>query len=184
MEKQKKKKELTKFIIIIVTIPLFIILIAGIIGFSSGGTNNLFEKKDHWTNYLLSMNIVDAKLTRYRSKELGDAEDFDKTVTINEDDIEEILLNFKESKLTKTWVSGIGGPDKEHLTITYKKKGEKYDFEIYYGSIMVDKLDEELKNLLEKNKYSENDKEKDVPNSFYFYGIDNYNYMIFDKYFK
>ena len=44
---------------------------------------------------------------------------------------------------------------------------------------------EELKNILEQNKYDEKNTEyKNMEGSFYFYSIDNYNETIFDKYFN
>jgi len=147
--------------------------------------NNDEEKESNWVDYLLSRHILDAKVSRIRSKDLGDAEDFNKTETITMDEVKEILSNFKNSKLTKTWSQGRGGPDKDHLTIAYENNDQKYEFEIYYGTIVVDKLDDELKNILEQNKYDEKNTEyKNMEGSFYFYSIDNYNETIFDKYFN
>ena len=101
------------------------------------------------------------------------------------DEVKEILSNFKNSKLTKTWSQGRGGPDKDHLTIAYENNDQKYEFEIYYGTIAVDELDDEFKNILEQNKYDEKNTEyKNMEGSFYFYSIDNYNETIFDKYFN
>ena len=202
MENQKNNKGVIALLIVIIVIlsVLCVLFATGTISFNSNDVdnnnvneninNNNVENDDeenetNWVDYLLSRHILDAKLSRVRSKDLGDAEDFSKTETITMDEVKEILSNFKTSKLTKTWSQGSGGPDKDHLTIAYENNDQKYEFEIYYGTIAVDELDDEFKNILEQNKYDEKNTEyKDMEGSFYFYSIDNYNETIFDKYFN
>ncbi|MBQ2872889.1 MAG: hypothetical protein IJE89_02700 [Bacilli bacterium] len=205
MENQKNNKGVIALLIVIIVIlsVLCVLFATGTITLKSNdvdnsGTNenindnnqtneenNDEEKESNWVDYLLSRHILDAKVSRIRSKDLGDTEDFSKTETITMDEVNEILSNFKNSKLTKTWSQGRGGPDKDHLTIAYENNDQKYEFEIYYGTIVVDKLDDELKNILEQNKYDEKNAEyKNMEGSFYFYSIDNYNETIFDKYFN
>ncbi len=148
-------------------------------------SNNNSNEKSSWVDYLLSRHLLDAKITRVRSKDLGDSVDLNKTVTIKMNDVKELLTNLKSNKLIKTWSQGRGGPDKDHLVIAYENNNERYDFEIYYGSIVIDKLDEEFKTILDNNKYEEKNAEyKNIQGSFYFYSIDGYSDTIFDKYFN
>lgn len=151
-------------------------------------TNNIendVTTNDKWTDYLLSRHILEAKLTRTRSKDLGDTEDINKTVTLTDDDIKEILSKLEDRKLSKTWSEGRGGPERDYLSITYEYNGQEYAFEIYYGDISVNKLDDDFKTILENNKYEEKDTEyKDIQGAFYFYDIENFNESIFDKYFN
>ena len=147
--------------------------------------NNNSNEKSSWVDYLLSRHLLDAKITRVRSKDLGDSVDLNKTVTIEINDVKELLSNLKSNKLIKTWSQGRGGPDKDHLVIAYENNNERYDFEIYYGSIAIDKLDEEFKTILDNNKYEEKNTEyKNTQGSFYFYSIDGYSDTMFDKYFN
>ena len=148
-------------------------------------SNNNSNEKSSWVDYLLSRHLLDAKITRVRSKDLGDSVDLNKTVTIEMNDVKELLTNLKSNKLIKTWSQGRGGPDKDHLVIAYENNNERYDFEIYYGSIVIDKLDEEFKKIFNNNKYEEKNTEyKKTQGSFYFYSIDGYSDTIFDKYFN
>ena len=152
---------------------------------SNDNTTDNSQVSSSWTSYLLSRHILEAKVTRVRSKDLGDAEDYNKTVTITMDDVKEILSKLKNIKLSKTWSEGRGGPDKDHLTIAYENNNQKYEFEIYYGTIAVDKLDDEFKAILENSKYEEKNTEyKNSQGAFYFYGISDYTDTIFDKFFK
>ena len=147
--------------------------------------NKFFNNEKSWTDYLLSMHILDAKITRIRSKELGDTEDINKIVTIAMDDIKEIFNNLKKNKISKEWSQGRGGQIRDNLIISYEKNYETYKFEMLNGTIIIDKLDNDFKNILEKNKYDEKNIEyKNTEGSFYFYNIDNYNETIFEKYFK
>ena len=203
MENQKNNRGVIALLIVIIVIlsALCILLATETISFKSNDVdnndinenindnnnveNNDEENETNWVDYLLSRHILDANVSRVRSKDLGDAEDVNKTETITMDEVKEILSNFKNSKLTKTWSQGRGGPDKDHLTIAYENNDKKYEFEIYYGTIAVDELDDEFKNILEQNKYDEKNTEyKNMEGSFYFYSIDNYNETIFDKYFN
>ena len=146
---------------------------------------NNSQEYSNWVDYLLSRHLLEAKITRVRSKNLGDSVDLNKTVTITIDDVKELLTNLKSNKLIKTWSQGRGGPDKDHLVIAYENNNERYDFEIYYGSIAIDKLDEEFKTILDNNKYEEKNIEyKNTQGSFYFYSINGYDETMFDKFFN
>lgn len=172
-------------VIIIILSVLCVLFATGTIILKSNNVENNNINENNWVDYLLSHHILDAKISRIRSKDLGDAEDVNKTETITIDEVKEVLSNFKNSKLTKTWSQGRGWPDKDHLTIVYENNDKKYEFEIYYGTIAVDELDDEFKNILEQNKYDEKNTEyKNMEGSFYFYSIANYNETIFDKYFN
>lgn len=143
------------------------------------------NKEEKWTNYLLSQHILDAKITRVRSTDLGDSEELNKTITISMDDVKEILTKIENNKISKTWSEGRGGPVRDYLIISYEKNDQKYEFEIYYGDISVNKLDNEFKEILENNKYEEKNTEyNNIPGAFYFYDIENFSETIFDKYFN
>lgn len=149
--------------------------------------SNYIEKKEdeNWVNYLLSQHILEAKITRVRSTDLGDSEELNKTITISMDDVKEILTKLESSKLSKTWSDGRGGPVRDHLIITYEKNNQNYAFEIYYGDISVNKLDNEFKDILENIKYEEKNTEyNNIPGAFYIYDIENFSETIFDKYFN
>lgn len=149
--------------------------------------NSLVKEKvnSKWIDYLLSCHILEAKLTRVRSKDLGDNEDFNKTVTISLDDLKNILSKIRNSDLLKTYSLGRGGPDSDHLSVSYEYNEQIYKFEIYYGSIAVDNLDNGLKTILENNNYNEKNTEyKNSDSSFYFYSIEDYSSSIFDEYFQ
>ena len=139
----------------------------------------------NWINYLLSCHILDATITRNRSIDLGDDIDLNKTVTITLDDLKTILFTLENTNLIKTYSLGRGGPDSDHLTVSYEYNEEVYKFEIYYGSIAVDNLDSGLKEILDNNHYEEKNIEyKNQSDSFYFYSIENYSSNMFDSYFK
>ena len=152
---------------------------------SSNSQNNENQTGSSWVNYLLSRHILDAKITRVRSKDLGDSEEINKTITLTMDDVKEILSKLENNKLSKTWSEGRGGPERDHLIISYENNDKKYEFEIYYGDISVNKLDDEFKSILEVNKYEEKNTEyKNIQGAYYFYDIENYTETIFDKYFN
>ena len=152
---------------------------------SSNSQNNENQTGSSWVNYLLSRHILDAKITRVRSKDLGDSEEINKTITLTMDDVKEILSKLENNKLSKTWSEGRGGPERDHLIISYENNDKKYEFEIYYGDISVNKLDDEFKSILEVNKYEEKNTEyKNIQGAYYFYDIENYTETIFDKYFS
>ena len=201
MENQKNNKGIIILLssIIIILLALCVLFATGTISFKSAeansndsnenniieNTNNNDESYSSWVDYLVSCHILDAKITRMRSKDLGDSEDFNETVTITMNDVNELFSKFKNSKISKTWSQGRGGPDRDHLTIAYEKDDNKYEFEIYYGTIVVDKIDNDFKNVLDNSKYDEKNIEyKNTEGSFYFYSIEDYNEAIFDKYFK
>lgn len=192
-------------IIIIILITLVVLFATNTISFNSGvndnsnelssdnvnednntSMDNIVENEENvnWVSYLLSLHLLDAKITRVRSKDLGDTEDLNKTVTINMDELKELLSKIENNKLLKTYSQGRGGPDRDHLVVSYEYNDEKYEFEIFYGSISVDKLDDNFKSLLNNNNYEEKNIEyKDTEGSFYFYAIDGYSESIFDEYF-
>ena len=152
---------------------------------SSNSQNSENQTGSSWVNYLLSRHILDAKITRIRSKDLGDSEEINKTITLTMDDVKEILSKLENNKLSKTWSEGRGGPERDHLIISYENNDKKYEFEIYYGDISVNKLDDEFKSILEVNKYEEKNTEyKNIQGAYYFYDIENYTETIFDKYFS
>ena len=152
---------------------------------SSNSQNSENQTGSSWVNYLLSRHILDAKITRIRSKDLGDSEEINKTITLTMDDVKEILSKLENNKLSKTWSEGRGGPERDHLIISYENNDKKYEFEIYYGDISVNKLDDEFKSILEVNKYEEKNTEyKNIQGAYYFYDIENYTETIFDKYFN
>lgn len=189
-------------IIIVILLVLCTLFATGTISLSNSNESNINQEEgnkevdtnniendvttnDKWTNYLLSRHILEAKLTRTRSKDLGDSENINKTVTLTDDDIKEILSKLEDRKLSKTWSEGRGGPERDYLSIAYEYNGQEYAFEIYYGDISVNKLDDDFKNILENNKYEEKNIEyKDIQGAFYFYDIENFNESIFDKYFN
>ena len=143
------------------------------------------QTNSSWTSALLSRHILEAKVTRLRSKDLGDSVDYNKTITISMDEVKSILSVLENNKLTKTWSQGRGGPDRDYLTISYEYNDQKYEFDIHNGTIGIGKLDDELKDIFEKNKYDEKNTEyKDSQGSFYYYNINNYSESIFDKYFN
>ena len=152
---------------------------------SSNSQNSENQTGSSWVNYLLSRHILDAKITRVRSKDLGDSEEINKTITLTMDDVKEILSKLENNKLSKTWSEGRGGPERDHLIISYENNDKKYEFEIYYGDISINKLDDEFKSILEVNKYEEKNTEyKNIQGAYYFYDIENYTETIFDKYFN
>ena len=207
MENQKKGNSILIGIIIglIIAIIIGVILfVTGTVSFKEDTTNNIdnnqvteaetsasdneakeSEEFSNWVDYILSVHILNANISRFRSKDLGDDVDLNKTVTIEKNDVIELLTSLKNNKLIKTWSQGRGGVDSDHLTITYEKDFEKYEFEIYYGAISVDKIDDELKNILENNKITEKNAEySKMDGSFYYYIIEGFDETIFDKYFN
>lgn len=202
----KNKKNITIIImsIIIITLTSLIILLI----YNKNINHNLQENKNNieentnktnntttetpdekpnanWIDELLSYHILDAKISRLRTKDLGDSEEIDKTITINLDDVKKILSQFKNNNLLKTYSIGRGGPQKDALTINYEYNEKKYKFEIINGTFNIDTLNEELINMLNNNNYEEKNTEyKNQEESFYFYDIIEYSDQIFDEYFK
>lgn len=153
---------------------------------NDSSNDNVTEDNEEtsWVSHLLSLHLLDAKVSRVRSKDLGDAEDLNKTVTISKEELKTLLSKLENNKLFKTYSQGRGGPDRDHLVVSYEYNDEKYEFEIFYGSISVDKLDDNFKNILNNNMYEERNNEyKNTEGSFYFYAIDGYSEAIFDEYF-
>ena len=62
---------------------------------------------------------------------------------------------------------------------------QKYTFEVFAGSIVLDSADEEIKNIFNNSNYEERNTEyKNQAGAFYYYSIEEYNESIFDEYFK
>lgn len=143
------------------------------------------EKNLSWINYLLSLHILEAKVTRVRSKDLGDSIDLNNTVTLSMDNLKEALSKLENNKLLKIWSEGKGGPDRDLLTISYENNDQKYELRIWNGTIIPDNLDNNFIKILNSDKYIEKNQEyQDSEGAFYFYVIENYSETIFDKYFK
>lgn len=198
------KEDKSKNIIIIFLTVIIIILLIIIALFLTGKINvnnkndNLDNKnkviennnsnndvKETWIDKLLSYNISNVKLSRTRRKDLGDAQDIDKEVTLSKEELKQILDKISTNKLVKTYSIGRGGQDRDHLTVSYQINNQKYTFEVFAGSIVLDSADEELKNIFNNNNYEEkNTKYKNQEGSFYYYAIEGNIESIFDEYFK
>lgn len=143
------------------------------------------ENEKTWEDYLVSCHILDAKISRSRSKDLGDNIDVDKTISLTINDVNNIMKNLKNYNLTKSWSLGIGGYSRDKLVIDYEKNDSNYTFELINGTINVDKLDDTFKEILDSDKTNEiNTEYKDTETSFYYYNLDNYSDTLFDSYFN
>lgn len=198
------KEDKSKNIIIIFLTVIIIILLIIIALFLTGKINvnnkndNLDNKneviennnsnndvKETWIDKLLSYNISNVKLSRTRRKDLGDAQDIDKEVSLSKEQLKQILDKVNTNKLVKTYSLGRGGQDRDHLTVSYQINNQKYTFEVFAGSIVLDSADEEIKNIFNNSNYEERNTEyKNQAGAFYYYSIEEYNESIFDEYFK
>ena len=198
------KEDKSKNIIIIFLTVIIIILLIIIALFLTGKINvnnkndNLDNKneviennnsnndvKETWIDKLLSYNISNVKLSRTRRKDLGDAQDIDKEVSLSKEQLKQILDKISTNKLVKTYSIGRGGQDRDHLTVSYQINNQKYTFEVFAGSIVLDSADEEIKNIFNNSNYEERNTEyKNQAGAFYYYSIEEYNESIFDEYFK
>ena len=198
------KEDKSKNIIIIFLTVIIIILLIIIALFLTGKINvnnkndNLDNKneviennnsnndvKETWIDKLLSYNISNVKLSRTRRKDLGDAQDIDKEVSLSKEQHKQILDKVNTNKLVKTYSLGRGGPQRDQLTVSYQINNQKYTFEVFAGSIVLDSADEELKNIFNNSNYEERNTEyKNQAGAFYYYSIEEYNESIFDEYFK
>lgn len=198
------KEDKSKNIIIIFLTVIIIILLIIIALFLTGKINvnnkndNLDNKneviennnsnndvKETWIDKLLSYNISNVKLSRTRRKDLGDAQDIDKEVSLSKEQLKQILDKVNTNKLVKTYSLGRGGPQRDQLTVSYQINNQKYTFEVFAGSIVLDSADEELKNIFNNSNYEERNTEyKNQAGAFYYYSIEEYNESIFDEYFK
>ena len=143
------------------------------------------ENEKTWEDYLVSCHILNAKISRSRSKDLGDNIDVDKTISLTINDVNNIMKNLKNYNLTKSWSLGMGGYSRDKLVIDYEKNDSNYTFELINGIINVDKLDDTFKEILDSDKTNEiNTEYKDTENSFYYYNLDNYSDTLFDSYFN
>lgn len=198
------KEDKSKNIIIIFLTVIIIILLIIIALFLTGKINvnnkndNLDNKneviennnsnndvKETWIDKLFSYNISNVKLSRTRRKDLGDSQDIDKEVTLSKEQLKQILDKISTNKLVKTYSLGRGGPQRDQLTVSYQINNQKYTFEVFAGSIVLDSADEELKNIFNNNNYEEKNTEyKNQEGSFYYYAIEGNIESIFDEYFK
>ena len=198
------KEDKSKNIIIIFLTVIIIILLIIIALFLTGKINvnnkndNLDNKneviennnsnndvKETWIDKLLSYNISNVKLSRTRRKDLGDAQDIDKEVSLSKEQLKQILDKVNTNKLVKTYSLGRGGPQRDQLTVSYQINNQKYTFEVFAGSIVLDSADEEIKNIFNNSNYEERNTEyKNQAGAFYYYSIEEYNESIFDEYFK
>ena len=143
------------------------------------------ENEKTWEDYLVSCHILNAKISRSRSKNLGDNIDVDKTISLTINDVNNIMKNLKNYNLTKSWSLGTGGYSRDKLVIDYEKNDSNYTFELINGIINVDKLDDTFKEILDSDKTNEiNTEYKDTETSFYYYNLDNYSDTLFDSYFN
>lgn len=149
----------------------------------NNNSNN--DVKETWIDKLLSYNISNVKLSRTRRKDLGDSQDIDKEVTLSKEELKQILDKVNTNKLVKTYSLGRGGPQRDQLTVSYQINNQKYTFEVFAGSIVLDSADEEIKNIFNNSNYEERNTEyKNQAGAFYYYSIEEYNESIFDEYFK
>ncbi|MGM9876113.1 MAG: hypothetical protein ACI310_02670 [Bacilli bacterium] len=196
--KEKNKNILIGVLIVIIITLLGIItlVLTGTIKLKNENNienedNNIIENNSEtnneisWTDYLLTQHILDAKMTRIRSKDLGDTEDINKTITIDPNDLKIILSKMKDNKLIKTYSLGVGGPERDFLQISYEKNDNKYEFQMINGRIILDKADRELVDFFDNKNYEEKNIEyKDKDGSFYYYNINGYDENIFNEYIK
>lgn len=194
--KEDKSKNVIIIMLTIIIILLLIILTLVLTG--KVNVNNKNDKLDNkndviennntevnWTDKLLSYNISEIKLSRKRNTQLGDSQDIDKEVTLSKEELKQILDKISTNKLVKTYSLGRGGQDRDHLTVSYQINNQKYTFEVFAGSIVLDSADEEIKNIFNNNNYEEKNIEyKNQAGSFYYYSIEEYNENIFNEYFK
>ena len=148
--KEKNKNILIGVLIVIIITLLGIItlVLTGTIKLKNENNienedNNIIENNSEknneisWTDYLLTQHILDAKMTRIRSKDLGDTEDINKTITIDPSDLKIILSKMKDNKLIKTYSLGVGGPERDFLQISYEKNDNKYEFQMYQYTLIL-----------------------------------------------
>lgn len=196
--KEKNKNILIGVLVVIVIILLGIItlILIGTIKLKNENNienenNNIIENNSEneneisWTDYLLTQHILDVKMTKIRSKDLGDVEDINKIITIDPNDLKIILSKMKDNKLIKTYSLGTGGPERNVLQISYEKNDNKYEFQMINGRIILDKADKELVDFLVNKNYEEKNTEyKNKDGSFYYYNVNEYDESIFDEYIK
>lgn len=146
---------------------------------------NIVNNETNWVTYLLSMHLLEAKITRTRSIDLGDTQDFNQTITITKEDLTNILNDLQKKNLVKYYSLGMGGPTRDELTISYEKNDNKYTFSIVNGNIFVDQLDEEFKNVLDMS-YDEIEHEelKNQEGVFCYYNIKDYSENLYDNYYN
>ena len=187
--KEDKSKNVIIIMLTIIIILLLIILTLVLTGkVNVNNKNDVIENNNtevNWTDKLLSYNISEIKLSRKRNTQLGDSQDIDKEVTLSKEELKQILDKISTNKLVKTYSLGRGGQDRDHLTVSYQINNQKYTFEVFAGSIVLDSADEEIKNIFNNSNYEERNTEyKNQAGAFYYYSIEEYNESIFDEYFK
>lgn len=62
------------------------------------------ENEKTWEDYLVSCHILNAKISRSRSKDLGDNIDVDKTISLTINDVNNIMKNLKNYNLLRVGV--------------------------------------------------------------------------------
>lgn len=146
---------------------------------------NIVNNETNWGTYLLSMHLLEAKITRTRSIDLGDTQDFNQTITISKEDLTNILNDLQKKNLVKYYSLGTGVPTRDKLIISYEKNDNKYTLSIVNGNIFVEQLDEEFKNVLDMC-YDEIEHEelKNQEGSHYFYVIKDYSENLYDNYYN
>ena len=210
MKNNNKGVIILLIIIILILATLFILFATSAIVFNASSKNNHSEntttnnqehsnvtnkennnsnqendkKNTNWVEYLENCHILEAKISRIRSKDLGDKENINKTADISIQDLKEILSNIENTNLTKKYSLGMGGPERDTLVISYEYNENTYKFEIINGYIILDNSNKELKQLFESNNYQEDNIEyKNQEGSFSYFKINNYSDNFFDKYF-
>lgn len=193
-------------VIIIIILTIMILMLTGVIDLNSKdneiSNNNkseeiidkkdnsstpeeLVEKKD-WTEYLLSMHILEAKVKRIRYKEFGAERDQNETKVIDLAQLKELLSKLKDSELKMVYSLGMGGSgDGDYLEVMYEKDDNKYIFNVKKGLIFLDENDKDIVAFFNDKNYDvEHSEYKGEDGSFYFYRIENYNESIYDNYFE
>ena len=192
MKEDKSKNIIIIFLTVIIIILLIIIALFLTEKINVNNKNEVIENnnsnndvKETWIDKLLSYNISNVKLSRTRRKDLGDAQDIDKEVSLSKEQLKQILDKVNTNKLVKTYSLGRGGPQRDQLTVSYQVNNQNYTFQIYYSSIVLEFANEELKNIFNNNNYEEKNTEyKNQEGSFYYYAIEGNIESIFDEYFK
>ena len=191
MEKKKQNTIIFGIVLGVVCLIVLIVLIAtGTINFGkidddvSEHTNN-GQEKISWYDYLLSQEITNITITRKRSKEYNDSYNMEKTININIENLKSIIDDIKNLELEKTYALSLGSMDKDHLTVSYTVDNISYTFEIYHGSIFVDKADKGLIEILENDDYPVfNENIRNTAGVYEFYHIIEFSNDFYDVYFN
>ena len=144
-------------------------------------SKNQNNEENNWGDYILNQHLLEAKIATLEN-----------SYSIEKNDVNDIINTLKTKKLIKVYSNGRGSIiDGKDLIIDYENNNNKYSLHVSVGAsdnyceiYPITNLNDEYKNILEKNVISEKNPEmKD--NAFnYFYEIDNCSNTIFDKYTK